>query len=135
MQKRIPEKARDLRRFIEAYRYSDWIEHMTRDFDYPNLIKGLQWFTNSACRGCGAGGGMPSCEVRECCRKKGYENCYSCGDFSSCRKLGYQKETYKIDHEYQQIRKIGYEKWRKMQEEKARVGFDNIVLLERKRPR
>jgi hypothetical protein len=78
---------------------------------------------------------MPSCEVRECCRKKGYENCYSCGDFSSCRKLGYQKETYKIDHEYQQTRKIGYEKWRKMQEEKARAGFDNIVLLERKRPR
>jgi hypothetical protein len=41
MHERIPEKARDLRRFIEAYRYGDWIGHVTRDFDYPNLIKGL----------------------------------------------------------------------------------------------
>ncbi|MEM2598916.1 MAG: DUF3795 domain-containing protein [Thermoproteota archaeon] len=56
-------------------------------------MKGLDWFANSGCPGCLKGGGMPRCEVRACCLQRGLKNCYFCGEFSGCEKLGYQKET------------------------------------------
>jgi len=75
---------------------------------------------------------MPTCEVRTCCKGKDLRNCYSCEDFTKCKKLEYQKETYKIQESYERIKQIGYENWLKEQEEKAKEGFDNIHFLERK---
>jgi len=95
-------------------------------------MKGLAWFASSGCAGCLQGGGMPNCEVRNCCREKSLKNCYFCKDFVKCEKLGYQKETYEIDENYRRIKKIGYENWLKEQEEKMRQDFDNIHFLEGK---
>jgi hypothetical protein len=132
MQSRIPETAGELKRFVQAYKYGDWIQYVTRDFKFGNFVKGLNWFASSGCKGCFQGGGMPTCEVRTCCKEKGLKNCYSCKDFTKCKKLGYQKETYKIQESYERIKQIGYENWLKEQEEKAKEGFDNIHFLERK---
>jgi len=78
---------------------------------------------------------MPACEVRTCCKGKGLKNCYFCGDFTRCEKLGYQKATYRINESYNRIRQIGYENWLKEQNEKASKGFDNIHFLEEKNGR
>jgi hypothetical protein len=129
---RVPEMAQELKRFVQAYKYGDWIPHITHDFEFENFMKGLSWFVNSSCKGCLKGGGMPSCEVRICCKEKSLKNCYSCGDFLKCDKLKYQKATYKIDENYKTIREIGYENWLKSQEEKARKDFDNIHFLDRR---
>lgn len=132
MRSRISGMAKELQRFVGAYRYGEWIAHVTQEFDFHNLMKGLNWFANSGCRGCLEGGGMPNCAVRNCCKEKKLQNCYSCQDFLKCEKLAYQRQTYRIEESYQRIKQVGYERWLKEQEEKAREGFDNIHFLERK---
>jgi len=124
--------AEELKRFIQAYKYRDWIKHITQDFEFGNFMKGLNWFANSGCNGCLQDGGMPNCEVRTCCKEKDLRNCYSCRDFEECEKLGYQKATYKINDSYIRINQIGYKNWLKEQKEKASKGFDNIHFLEKK---
>lgn len=133
MQVRVPKMAKELRRFVEAYGYGEWIEHITRDFDFENFTEGLQWFANSNCPGCLQGGGMPNCEVKNCCIEKGLKNCYFCKEFLNCEKLSYQKETYKIDENHRRIKHIGYENWLEEQEEKLRQNFDNIHFLKNRK--
>jgi hypothetical protein len=130
---RIPKMAEELKRFVEAYGYGEWIGHITQEFDFENFMKGLKWFAGGGCSGCLQGGGMPKCEVRNCCTRKGLENCYFCEDFLKCGKLSYQRETYRIDENYERIRQIGYEKWLKEQEAKAEKNFDNIRFLKKRR--
>ncbi|MEM3700899.1 MAG: DUF3795 domain-containing protein [Candidatus Bathyarchaeia archaeon] len=131
MQKRIPNMAKELKRFVNAYRYGDWISYVTKDFGFENFMKGLNWFANSSCAGCLSEGGMPNCEVRSCCKEKGLKNCYFCENFLKCEKIGYQKGTYRINENYERIKRIGYEQWLKEQEEKLKENFDNIYYLEK----
>lgn len=133
MQQHIPEMAAKLERFIDAYGYGEWIYNITQDFDFNNLIEGLNWFTKSGCPDCLKGGGMPKCDVRVCCRTKKFENCYFCEEFSECQKLNYQKETYQIENHYDRIKQIGYENWLKEQEKKIKENFDNIEYLSKRR--
>jgi hypothetical protein len=132
MQSRIAGMAKELSRFIKAYRYEDWIQHVTGDFEFRNFMKGLDWFSGSVCKGCIEWGGMPNCDVRNCCKQKGLRNCYSCEDFPECRKLAYQKETYRIDENRRRIEQVGYDNWLKEQLEKTKKGFDNIHFLQAK---
>jgi hypothetical protein len=125
--------AKELKRFVEAYRYGDWIGYITQDFAFENFMKGLNWFASMGCRGCLLGGGMPNCEVRSCCKEKGFKNCYFCPDFRTCEKLAYQRETYKINGNWEKINRFGYENWLKEQEEKLKANFDNIQFLEKRK--
>jgi hypothetical protein len=95
-------------------------------------MKGLSWFANSGCNGCIKGGGMPTCEARNCCKEKGLNNCYFCNEFLKCKKLDYQRETYKINENHERIKQVGYENWLKEQEKKSEANFDNIRFLEKK---
>ncbi|MBO3797377.1 MAG: DUF3795 domain-containing protein [Thermoproteota archaeon] len=133
MRERIPEMARNLKRFIDAYGYAEWIRNVARGFDFDDLMKGLDWFANSGCPGCLKGGGMPRCEVRACCLQRGLNNCYFCEEFSGCEKLGYQKETYRIEENYERIRQVGYVKWLREQERKTEENYDNIQYLEKRK--
>jgi hypothetical protein len=124
--------AEELKRFIHAYKYGEWIGFVTQEFEFGNFMKGLNWFANSSCNGCLQGGGMPTCEVRNCCKEKGFNNCYFCNDFLKCEKLDYQRETYRINENYERIKQVGYENWLKEQEKKSEANFDNIWFLEKK---
>ncbi len=132
MSMRIPRMAEELKRLIVAYRYGDWIGNVAGGFDFDEMMKGLEWFTGSGCGGCLEGGGMPRCDVRECCAEKGLENCYFCEDFRGCEKLNHQKETYEVGEHFEKIRRLGYENWVREQEKKIADGFDNIEHLERR---
>lgn len=133
MRKRIPQMAEELKRFVDAYRYDEWITYVTKDFEFENFRKGLSWFANSFCSGCLQEGGIPTCEIRDCCKTKHLKNCYFCEDFLMCDKLGYQKETYKINENYEVVRQIGYENWLKEQQKKLEANFDNIWYLEKRK--
>lgn len=133
MRTRIPEISKNLKRFIDAYGYAEWIHNITQDFNFGNLMKGLNWFANSSCLGCLKGGGMPHCDVKVCCLGKKLENCYFCEDFSSCERLSYQKETYSIGENYERIKQISYANWLREQEKKTNENFDNIKYLEKRR--
>jgi len=124
--------AEELNRFVHAYRYGEWIGFMTQEFEFENFMKGLEWFANSGCSGCLQGGGMPTCEIRNCCKEKGFNNCYFCSDFLKCEKLDYQRETYKINENYERIKQVGYENWLKEPEKKSEANFDNIWFLEKR---
>jgi hypothetical protein len=132
MQTRIPKMAEDLKRFVQAYKYGEWISYVTQDFNFQNFMKGLEWFSGSDCHGCLKGGGMPTCEVRICCKARGLRNCYFCEDFLKCGKLDYQREAYRIDRDHKRVKQIGYRKWMKEQEGKRKRDFDNIWFLEKK---
>jgi len=56
MRKRIPEMAAKLKRFIEAYSYGEWVGNFTKDFDFNDLMRGLDWFADPGCMGCHEGG-------------------------------------------------------------------------------
>jgi len=135
MQTRIPKMAEDLKRFVNAYRYGEWIGFVTQEFEFENFMKGLNWFANSGCDGCIQGGGMQNCEARNCCKTKNLKNCCFCKDFLECKKLDYQRETYKINENFLRIKQICYENWLKEQEEKLKADFDNIWFLEKKNAR
>jgi hypothetical protein len=60
-------------------------------------------------------------------------NCYFCKDFPKCEKLGYQRETYRINENYREIERVGYKNWLKEQKRKAKAGFDNIGFLEKRK--
>jgi hypothetical protein len=124
--------AEELKRFIHAYKYGEWVGHVTQEFEFENFMKGLNWFAKSNCSGCIQGGGMPTCEVRNCCKEKGFNNCYFCNDFLKCEKLGYQRETYKINENHERIKQVGYENWLKGQRKKSEANFDNIWFLEKR---
>jgi hypothetical protein len=133
MRTKIPEMAVELRRFIKAYGYGEWIHNVTQDFDFNNSMNGLNWFSESSCPDCLKGGGMPRCDVRACCTKKKLKNCYFCEEFSRCGKLEYQKGTYRIEKHFEKIRELGYENWLREQEKKTEESFDNIEYLEKTR--
>jgi len=132
MQAHIPNMAKELGRFVHAYRYGEWIGFITKEFEFGNFMKGLNWFANSGCKGCLQGGGMPNCEVRNCCKEKGLSNCYFCESFLRCNKLEYQRQTYRISENYARIKQAGYENWLAEQEEKSKKNFDNIYFLEKR---
>lgn len=125
--------AKDLKRFIDAYGYAEWIHKLTQDFNFDNLMKGLNWFAKSSCPNCLKGGGMPRCQVRICCLRNKLENCYFCEEFSGCDKLSYQKETYRIGENYERIKQVGYANWLREQEKKTKEKYDNIEYLEKRR--
>jgi hypothetical protein len=133
MKTRIPGMATELKRFIEAYRYGEWIHNIALDFDFNNLMNGLNWFAKSTCPGCLRGGGMPRCDVRVCCLKNKLKNCYFCDEFSKCEKLNYQKETYHIEEHFAKINQVGYENWLREQQRKTEENSDNIKYLEKGR--
>jgi hypothetical protein len=93
MQVYIPKMAEELKRFVQAHGYGEWIEHVTQDFDFENLMKGLEWFANSGCLGCIQGGGMPNCKVRNYCIEKGLEKLLFLRRFSKVRKTQLSKRN------------------------------------------
>ena len=38
---------------------------------------------------CRSGGGTSGCRIRECCRQKGMNGCWECGEFESCQTLAW----------------------------------------------
>jgi hypothetical protein len=133
MRERIPKMAIELKTFVDAYGYSEWIENVNSGFDFQSFIAGLKWFASSNCVGCSKGGGMPKCSIRDCCSEKNLRNCYFCPRFVSCGKNQYQKLTYRIGDHYAQIARIGYGKWLAEQKRRDKSGFDNIEYLEKKK--
>jgi hypothetical protein len=73
MRGRIPRMAGEMKRFVDAYAYSDWIGNVSSGFDSRDFETGLRWFASSGCRGCLGGGGMPGCSIRIVVRRRNSE--------------------------------------------------------------
>ena len=67
------------------------------------------------------GGGCPSfsCDILECCRRKGFEGCWECSEFEDCGEFEFLK-PFHGDTPVQNLRKIkehGLDKWSKHRHE------------------
>jgi len=85
-------------------------EHYKECYEVLEAIAALQ--CNTPCR---LGGGCPtfSCEILECCQKKGFDGCWECGEFESCEKLESLK-SISGDSPQQNLKKIkelGLDRW------------------------
>ena len=47
---------------------------------------------------CRRGGGVPDCNIRNCCMRKGIEGCWECADFETCKKLDFLKTFHEDAH-------------------------------------
>jgi len=61
------------RHYTEFEKVLDSINHLIKDL--PD------------CLGCGAGGGDPSCSIRQCCREKDQAACTDCLELDTCAEL------------------------------------------------
>jgi len=79
----LQELTRRYRELITAYSLDEW---GPQDFDYGELLKGLESIENVAlCAGCRRGGGRDNCEIRSCAEHKEISDCHTCAEIVECK--------------------------------------------------
>jgi len=124
--------AKELIILMRAYPPMPWEGKLP--FDYKEFDKGLQWLYEKRyiCSGCRAGGGLPTCEIRECVRSKQIDFCCQCNDFPCEKLLKIQKEHPDNLDSIKRMKEIGVEGWIKEQKKKVQAGYDIHVKEKRK---
>jgi len=128
---RVRYAAGELKRLVDTTRYG-WVEEAVKGFSFNEFRKGLEWFSRAQCRGCRSGDGSP-CQNRGCAEEKGLQSCLECGDYLTCSRTEYMRETYPfvVDH-YQRVKEVGPLKHLEEEEQRARAGVDLMGHLERR---
>ncbi|MEE9518589.1 MAG: DUF3795 domain-containing protein [Candidatus Adiutricales bacterium] len=115
-----------LNEWVDAQGYQHWMPRETREFDYNEFKKGLEFFSKKdswlVCHRCCKGGdGNPDCEIRKCCVELELEICFDCLDFP-CEKVSENSELIERARQY---KTLGRDEWLRKQIEKANQGFEN----------
>lgn len=134
-QKRISQAGNDLKKVLDAYDFNEIANQVPGFEDYEAFYKVLNTIITffGQCQGCQKGGGPPQCEIRNCCREKGYQTCAECSSFP-CDKVKYMLDSYPgLKENMDEIKKIGLEKWCQKQQEKVDKGFRYSGILEEKK--
>jgi len=95
--------------------YAELISRRDEAFaDYPVFAKMLDALVGLRCSGpCRAGGGKPTCAIRDCARGRGLEGCWECAGRSECDLLGPLRSFHggTIDGNLDAIAECGMEEW------------------------
>jgi hypothetical protein len=79
----LQELTRRYKELIGVYGLEEW---GPKDFDYKELIKGLESMQNvQLCSGCLRGGGREGCEIRSCADGNKIVGCYACQGTAVCK--------------------------------------------------
>jgi hypothetical protein len=79
----LQELTRRYKELITVYGLEDW---GPKDFDYKELLKGLESIQNiPLCSGCLKGGGRESCEMKSCAASKRITGCHACRELVACK--------------------------------------------------
>jgi len=104
-QQKIPDLARDLRKELRQTKYKKFADCLSKENfgktfkDYDTCYEVLGAMVRFRChKGCRNGGGPPFCKMRKCAQKKGYEGCWECDEFETCKKLDFLKEVHDDGH-------------------------------------
>ncbi len=102
---KIPDLARDLRKELREVHYDKFAATIStssfgKDFkEYEECYKVLGAMVKFRCRkGCRDGGGSPFCKIRKCAQKKGFDGCWECTDFETCKKLKFLEPVHGNAH-------------------------------------
>jgi hypothetical protein len=98
---KVADLARDLRKELRVIRYDKAAEQLSKiSFfksleHYPECYEVLGQMVKMRCnKVCKTGGGNPSCKVRICARKNGFEGCWECEGFEGCEKMDFLKGVH-----------------------------------------
>lgn len=97
-----------------------------KEFDYAEFRKGLDFFSSDdtwlVCRKCCRGGdGAPQCHIRDCCRQRGVDMCFECGDFP-CATV---KDHSALMERAKRYRELGRDACLREQEELASQAYEH----------
>lgn len=102
---KIADMARDLRKELRQTHFEKIAESLSAiPFfkayqNYTQCYEVLGAMVKFRCgRVCRNGGGNPSCKMRKCCQKKGFEGCWECSDFETCEKLDFLNTGHGDEH-------------------------------------
>ncbi len=125
-QGRIRQAVENLNKVIRAYGFdkvapelAKWEPALKHYKEFEQVMEGLINLFGG-CPGCVGEGGNPTCEIRICCKQKGYSICVECVDMDSCKKLSKGDWTLKA---LRRIKAMGTENWIKEMEKKVNAGF------------
>ena len=125
-QGRIRQAVENLRKVIGVYGFDKMGSQLAKwepAFQhYEEFEKVLDGFVSllGDCPGCVAGGGDPSCTLRECCKEKGYTTCAECEELDSCEKA---KRIAESLDELHRIRAMGVDEWADGMQKKVEAGY------------
>jgi hypothetical protein len=133
-QQRIGQSGQELKRVLDAYSFEEIATQVPGLEDYKTFNGVLTTLITvfGQCLGCPKDGGPPQCEIRNCCREKGYKTCAECSSVP-CEKLKPLLDSYpQLRDDLQEIQKSGLEKWSQEQQEKVDKGLRYSDLLSKK---
>ena len=125
-QGRVKEAVGNLRKVISAYGFDKIAPELAKwnpaFKNYAEFEKVLDGFVNlfGECPGCVAGGGDPSCLIRQCCRQKEYTTCAECNEMGTCEKL--QRIVSSLEN-LKRIKAAGVDNWAKEMQKKVESGY------------
>lgn len=115
--------ARDLLTELENTEFNKYaqVKSFSRDKaeeleHYQECCEVLEAIVKLQCKEpCRVGGGCPafSCEIVGCCRKKGFEGCWQCGEFEKCKEFEFLKPFHGDAPvgNLKEIKESGLDKW------------------------
>lgn len=113
----IPDLARDLRKELRETRFEKIAEAIPfKEFEnYRECYEVLGAMVKLRCKGCRNGSRSKFCNIAKCAIKNGFEGCWECTEFESCRKMKFLEPVHGDAHikNLRKIRKIGVDEWAK----------------------
>ena len=104
-QQRVPDLARDLRKELRQTKYRKFAHFISQEKfgegfkEYDKAYEVMGAMVKFRCKkGCRKGGGNPFCKIRKCVQKKGFEGCWECDQFESCKKLEFLEGVHDQGH-------------------------------------
>jgi len=116
----IADAAQNMMEALETYKFRRTAECVFPEQlgNYEQLCEMLRFMTELRCSGIcreeAPCGGPSGCEVKNCCRERGYYACYECGEFEACDKLMSVHKGLHYDScmkNMRAIREMGLEAW------------------------
>lgn len=133
-QKRIGQSGKELKKVLDAYEFNEIAAQVPGLDNYEVFTEVLNTIIAifGQCSGCPKGGGPPLCDIRNCCREKGYKTCAECSSVP-CEKLRPLLDGYpQLGEDLEEIKKSGLEKWCQEQQEKVDKGLRYSDILSQK---
>jgi hypothetical protein len=125
-QGKIKHAVENLHNVITAYGFdkvmpelAKWEPSLQHYPEFDQVMNGLVKLFGE-CPGCVAGGGDPTCVIRECCKPRGYATCAECGEMEKCEKIQRSQHTLKA---LQEVKAKGVGKWAEEMQKKVDAGY------------
>lgn len=128
-QGKIEQAVENLRKVIGAYGFdkmmpelAKWEPSLKHYSEFEGVMAGLVKLFGG-CPACTDGGGNPECQIRNCCKPKGYTTCAECADMETCKNL---LQYNWAKNGLRKIKTMGIDKWTAEMKRKVAAGYCSL---------